>query len=145
MLARITLYVNEKHSQRFLLTIVSERLTLSMATGWPAALANRSKHHMARPTARKSNVISMNRFRITSPELPGVTFFSYQDMLDGVAQACAEQKAIAEYIVDRCESALWEALLAWGWDYKSIEGVVANPHAKRQAGYGWPTDYADAA
>lgn len=97
------------------------------------------------PAAPKSNVVPMNRFRITSPELPGVIFFSYQDMLDEVAQAIAEQKAIAEYIVDRCEGPLWEALLALGWDYKSIEQVAINPHVERSSGYGCPTDYSAAA
>lgn len=95
--------------------------------------------------SRKSNVTQMNRFRFTSPELPGAVFFSYQDLLDGVAQAIAEQKAIAEYIADRCEGPLWDALLALGWDYKSIEQVAASPCAKRSVGYGWPADYKTAA
>jgi hypothetical protein len=99
---------------------------------------------MAR-TARKSNVLPMNRFRITSPELPGAIFFSYEDWQDGVDQACTAQRAIDEYKVDKCDIALRETLARCGWDRESIELAVTQPHVAQPCAYGWPVDYPIAA
>jgi hypothetical protein len=94
--------------------------------------------------ARKSKVIPFTRFKITSPQLPGLTFFSFEGgWTDGVDRACKDRKALNEYIIDGCDIALRETLTESGWDRASIELAVKHPHLAQPTGYGWP--YADAA
>jgi hypothetical protein len=101
---------------------------------------------MARAARKSSNVLPLTRFRISSPELPGVAFFSLEGWNDGVDLACTAQRALEEYKVDGCEFALRDTLAECGWDRESIELAVTHPHVTQPSGYGWPyADYAEAA
>lgn len=87
--------------------------------------------------ARKSPTRKLNRFQITSPELPGVIFFSYADLLDGCHDALTERRAIDEYMVDGVEESLWETLRGLGWDYADFAAVARG--AEVRTAYGIPS------
>lgn len=84
----------------------------------------------------------LNRFSITSPELPGVVFKSIPDLYDNASIAVIAHTAIAEYIVDRCEIPLWETLRdRCGWDADAIKATIRNPRKPPSICYGWPAHY----
>lgn len=95
---------------------------------------------MARNTRNPSHC-----FRITFPELPGVSFFSIEDMYDGIDQAIAEQKAITTYKAGGCELDLRKTLGGFGWDMDDIKGVIAKPGKVVHRGFGIPQTLALAA
>jgi hypothetical protein len=63
-------------------------------------------------------------FKITSPELPGVLFFSLDTFADDAAHACAERDAFDAFDEDGIEDALQLALQDMGWRYDEIRDYL---------------------
>lgn len=72
---------------------------------------------------------------ITSPALPGVTFFSRQAALDYCLDALEIERARRTFEKDRDALAFTIAMQAFGFDDAEIETAIANPSARPAAGY----------
>jgi hypothetical protein len=82
---------------------------------------------MARRTVRKSSTAPLNRFKITSPDLPGVAFGSIPDLYEFAPTAAIAQTAIEEFRVHGCKIPLIETLRQCCWDADAISAVIRNP------------------
>lgn len=97
---------------------------------------------MTRRTVRKPSTAPLNRFKITSADLPGAVFGSIPDLYEFAPTAAIAQTAVSEFRVDGCEFPLIETLRdRCGWVMDEIKAVVANPHMMPTIYYGWPADY----
>jgi hypothetical protein len=84
----------------------------------------------------------LNRFNITSPDLPGVSFKSIPDLYENAPLACIAQTAVDEFAVDGDEISLTVTLRdRCCWDMDAIKEVIANPRKMPSICYGWPADY----
>jgi hypothetical protein len=96
---------------------------------------------MARIT-RKASAAPLNRFRITSPDLPGAIFGSIPDLYEFAPTAAIAQTAIDEFRVHGCKIPLIETLRdQCCWDADAITAVIKNPRVTPPIYYGWPADY----
>lgn len=66
-------------------------------------------------------------FQIKVAALPGSVFFSYDSLVGNAERAFAEQDALDAFRGDGDRDSLHFALGECGWDYDSIEAIVANP------------------
>jgi hypothetical protein len=74
---------------------------------------------------------------VTHIHAPNATFASAGDLEEFGDVAIATERAIREYMKDRCEPGLYEDLRALGWPDAEIANVVKDPHAALECGYGW--------
>jgi hypothetical protein len=99
-------------------------------------------HNPEQDQMARARPAPLNRFNITSPDLPGVSFKSIPDLYENAPLACIAQTAVDEFAVDGDEITLTKTLRRLCcWDDESIKKVIANPRKMPPITYGWPADY----
>ena len=113
---------------------------VTKATGWPAALPNRSKRPMARPSflAAPSKTVTIS----TVLELPGAIFYGNAiNDPDALDSAVRRQAIRADFEATDCLTTLRHELLREGFGCDEIAAAALDPRTITDCGYGLPPGY----